>query len=122
MISDQSCDSSSSNNNNNNQNAKNATLSTDSSDSSNGSCESEPTMLKISEGEVRLIGIISTFLHVHPFGASVDYIWSYVQKVVPTMRPRELEVILAKFPSLFKQQWSGVGATLERKWVFVGFS
>lgn len=26
-------------------------------------------------------GIISTFLHVHPFGASIEYICSYLQRL-----------------------------------------
>lgn len=76
----------------------------------------------ISEKEGRLLGIISTFLHVHPFGASLDYIWSYAQKVLPALRPNQIEVLMTKFPILFKQEISGVGATLERKWVFVGFN
>lgn len=32
-------------------------------------------------------GVISTFLHVHPFGANIEYLWSYIQrldaKVIP---------------------------------------
>ncbi|XP_029458797.1 ecto-NOX disulfide-thiol exchanger 1 isoform X2 [Rhinatrema bivittatum] len=34
-----------------------------------------------SEKEVLLIGIISTFLHVHPFGANIEYLWSYLQQL-----------------------------------------
>uniref|UniRef100_A0A674G6R3 Ecto-NOX disulfide-thiol exchanger 2 n=1 Tax=Taeniopygia guttata TaxID=59729 RepID=A0A674G6R3_TAEGU len=34
-----------------------------------------------SEREVLLVGIISTFLHVHPFGASIEYICSYLQRL-----------------------------------------
>jgi len=26
-------------------------------------------------------GIISTFLHVHPFGANLEYLWSYIQRL-----------------------------------------
>lgn len=26
-------------------------------------------------------GIISTFLHVHPFGANIEYLWSYMQQL-----------------------------------------
>ncbi|TNN71267.1 Ecto-NOX disulfide-thiol exchanger 2 [Liparis tanakae] len=34
-----------------------------------------------SEREALLVGIISTFLHVHPFGASIEYICSYLQRL-----------------------------------------
>uniref|UniRef100_H3DE77 Ecto-NOX disulfide-thiol exchanger 2 n=1 Tax=Tetraodon nigroviridis TaxID=99883 RepID=H3DE77_TETNG len=34
-----------------------------------------------SEREAVLVGIISTFLHVHPFGASIEYICSYLQRL-----------------------------------------
>ncbi|ODM95530.1 Ecto-NOX disulfide-thiol exchanger 1, partial [Orchesella cincta] len=83
---------------------------------------SSDQIIGISEKEARLVGIISTFLHVHPFGASVDYIWSYAQKVLPMVRPNQIELLMTKFPSLFRQEVSGIGATFERKWVFVGFS
>eukprot|EP00072_Mus_musculus_P057801 XP_006541540.1 PREDICTED: ecto-NOX disulfide-thiol exchanger 2 isoform X16 [Mus musculus] len=34
-----------------------------------------------SEREALLVGIISTFLHVHPFGASIEYICSYLNRL-----------------------------------------
>ncbi|KAJ0049763.1 hypothetical protein NL108_003526, partial [Boleophthalmus pectinirostris] len=34
-----------------------------------------------SEREALLVGIICTFLHVHPFGASLEYICSYLQRL-----------------------------------------
>ncbi|KAL6040010.1 hypothetical protein STEG23_015576, partial [Scotinomys teguina] len=34
-----------------------------------------------SEREALLVGIISTFLHVHPFGASIEYICSYLHRL-----------------------------------------
>jgi len=76
----------------------------------------------IPEIEARLIGIISTFLNVHPFGASLEYIYSFSQKVLPTISGTAVQSLLLKFPSLFRQELSGVGASLERKWTFVGFS
>ncbi|XP_031718680.1 ecto-NOX disulfide-thiol exchanger 2-like isoform X5 [Anarrhichthys ocellatus] len=33
------------------------------------------------ERDALLVGIISTFLHVHPFGASIEYICSYLQRL-----------------------------------------
>lgn len=81
-----------------------------------------PQSIYITEKEARLIGIISTFLHVHPFGASLDYIWSYAQKTIPGVYPIQIEALMLKFTSLFRQEMTGIGATLERKWIFTGFS
>ncbi|XP_029462977.1 ecto-NOX disulfide-thiol exchanger 2 isoform X2 [Rhinatrema bivittatum] len=48
-----------------------------------------------SEREALLIGIISTFLHVHPFGASIEYICSYLQRLdTKNMYPAENGVIV----------------------------
>lgn len=66
-------------------------------------------------------GLISIFLHVHPFGAGVDYVWSFLQKLEPTLRPSEVESLMARFPLLFHQELSGIGANMERRWVFHGF-
>ncbi|XP_037036149.1 ecto-NOX disulfide-thiol exchanger 2 isoform X2 [Bradysia coprophila] len=71
--------------------------------------------------EARLIGLLSTFLVVHPFGASLDYIFSYVQRAAPNLRPKELEEILSRYGSIFNEEVSGVGAKIERKWKFCGF-
>lgn len=76
---------------------------------------------KIGLMEARLIGLLSTFLVVHPFGASLDYIFSYVQRAAPNLRPKELEEILSRYGSIFNEEVSGVGAKIERKWKFCGF-
>ena len=67
-------------------------------------------------------GLIATFLHIHPFGASVDYIWSYLQKMEPGLRPNEVESLMQRFPQVFKQELSGIGANMERRWQFSGFN
>ncbi|XP_073968679.1 ecto-NOX disulfide-thiol exchanger 1 isoform X2 [Rhodnius prolixus] len=77
---------------------------------------------KINESEARLIGLVTMFLHVHPFGASVDYIWSYVQKLEPGIRPCDVESLLVRFPTLFQQELSGIGANMERKWSVTVFA
>ncbi|KAK6625582.1 hypothetical protein RUM43_005881 [Polyplax serrata] len=71
--------------------------------------------------DARLIGLISTFLHVHPFGAGVDYIWSFLTKLDPAIKLTDVEALLNRFPSVFRQELSGIGATMERRWVFIGF-
>lgn len=76
---------------------------------------------KLSEKEAKLIGLIAIFLHVHPFGAGVDYVWSFLQKLEPTLRPSEVESLMARFPLVFHQELSGIGANMERRWLFCGF-
>ncbi|KAF2364359.1 RNA recognition motif domain [Trinorchestia longiramus] len=67
-----------------------------------------------------LIGLTSTFLHIHPKGASVDYIWSYIQQFDKEIKPIDVEGMLNQFPTVYKQITTGVGACLERKWIFTG--
>ncbi|XP_043927642.1 ecto-NOX disulfide-thiol exchanger 1 [Protopterus annectens] len=74
-----------------------------------------------SEKEALLIGIISTFLHVHPFGANLEYLWSYVQQLDTKISASEIEMLLMRLPQMFKQEFTGVGATLEKRWKFCGF-
>ncbi|RVE58486.1 hypothetical protein OJAV_G00209770 [Oryzias javanicus] len=74
-----------------------------------------------SEKEALLLGIISTFLHVHPFGANLEYLWSYIQRLDAKVTAVELERLMVRLPSMFKQELSGVGANLEKRWKFCGF-
>uniref|UniRef100_A0A669CJP2 Ecto-NOX disulfide-thiol exchanger 2 n=1 Tax=Oreochromis niloticus TaxID=8128 RepID=A0A669CJP2_ORENI len=66
-------------------------------------------------------GIISTFLHVHPFGASIEYICSYLQRLDTKINPNEVESLLSRLPCTFRQELTGVGASLEKRWNFCGF-
>uniref|UniRef100_A0A673IQ68 Ecto-NOX disulfide-thiol exchanger 1-like n=1 Tax=Sinocyclocheilus rhinocerous TaxID=307959 RepID=A0A673IQ68_9TELE len=66
-------------------------------------------------------GIISTFLHVHPFGANIEYLWSYIQRLDTKISAGELERLMVRLPNMFQQEFSGVGATLEKRWKFCGF-
>ena len=66
-------------------------------------------------------GLIACFLNVHPQGATVDYIWSYLTQLVPLVKQREVEDVIGRFPSLFQQVVSGVGASLERRCSFAGY-
>ncbi|XP_029297168.1 ecto-NOX disulfide-thiol exchanger 2-like isoform X2 [Cottoperca gobio] len=74
-----------------------------------------------SERDALLVGIISTFLHVHPFGASIEYICSYLQRLDTKINTSEVEALLSRLPCTFSQQLSGVGASLEKRWNFCGF-
>lgn len=78
--------------------------------------------LSIDKGLIKNVsGLISIFLHVHPFGAGLDYIWSYLQKLDPSLRTSEVEMVMARFPSMFQQELSGIGANMERRWIYAGY-
>lgn len=79
-------------------------------------------MQVIIDFDAKFIGLISTFLNVHPFGASSDYIWSYMHKIDSSCNSQMIETLLRKYPAVFKEEISGVGAKIERKWLFNGFS
>uniref|UniRef100_A0A8C6WIA8 Ecto-NOX disulfide-thiol exchanger 2 n=1 Tax=Neogobius melanostomus TaxID=47308 RepID=A0A8C6WIA8_9GOBI len=74
-----------------------------------------------SEREALLVGIMSTFLHVHPFGASLEYICSYLQRLDSKISTGEVEALLSRLPCTFRQELTGVGASLEKRWNFCGF-
>lgn len=74
------------------------------------------------ERDAKLVGIISAFLNVHPFGAGLDYIWSYVSKLESNLKPSDIEVLMTRFPSVFKQELMGIGANIERRWLFNAFN
>lgn len=77
---------------------------------------------RVDEDEARIISLVSAFLVVHPFGASTDYVWSYVNRFVPTVRPKGLEEILGRYGNLFAEDVTGIGAKIERKWRYQGFA
>lgn len=77
---------------------------------------------QLNERDAKLIGVISAFLNVHPFGAGLDYIWSYVSKLESNLRPSDIELLMTRFPTVFKQELVGIGANIERRWIFNAFS
>ncbi|KAM6952495.1 ecto-NOX disulfide-thiol exchanger 2 isoform 5-T5 [Lycodopsis pacificus] len=86
-----------------------------------GPTERTPPSPVHSEREALLVGIISTFLHVHPFGASIEYICSYLQRLDTKINTGEVEALLSRLPCTFRQELTGVGASLEKRWNFCGF-
>lgn len=77
--------------------------------------------------EARLIGLISSFLVVHPvFGASLENITTYVQQVSMTICAKDVENILRRYKNIFNEidsQPNGAESsiTTDRKWKFSGF-
>ncbi|XP_038172166.1 ecto-NOX disulfide-thiol exchanger 2 isoform X2 [Arvicola amphibius] len=74
-----------------------------------------------SEREALLVGIISTFLHVHPFGASIEYICSYLHRLDSKICTNDVECLMTRLQHTFRQEMTGVGASLEKRWKFCGF-
>ena len=89
---------------------------TDTSDAPGASSSTPTDTRPISQREAKFVGLIATFLHVHPFGASVDYICSYLQRLDFVIRAGECEQLLEGLPTVFRQELKGVGAMLERRW------
>uniref|UniRef100_A0A3Q2CDS8 Ecto-NOX disulfide-thiol exchanger 2 n=1 Tax=Cyprinodon variegatus TaxID=28743 RepID=A0A3Q2CDS8_CYPVA len=79
------------------------------------------TLQKLQSTQTIQVRIISTFLHVHPFGASIEYICSYLQRLDTKINPSEVEALLSRLPCTFRQELTGVGASLEKRWNFCGF-
>lgn len=90
---------------------------------------SEGNRQMIDVDEARLIGLISSFLVVHPFGASLENISKYVQQVSMQLHAKDVEDILDRYKTIFNamdSQQNGVESsssiTTERKWKFCGFN
>ncbi|CAH2055668.1 unnamed protein product, partial [Iphiclides podalirius] len=71
--------------------------------------------------EAKLISILTAFLLVHPLGASLDYLVSYVRSLTPNVTQAMVHQILQKYTDVFCCKTSGVGATIEHRWNYVTF-
>ncbi|XP_062555389.1 ecto-NOX disulfide-thiol exchanger 2 [Armigeres subalbatus] len=83
--------------------------------------KSPPPPAVIDPKEAKVITLVSAFLVVHPHGASIDYIWSYVNRYVPELKSKQVEEVLQRYSDLFREEMSGVGAKIVRNWKFSGF-
>lgn len=78
----------------------------------------------IDANEARLIGLISSFLVVHPFGASLDNILAYVQQVSAQLRAKDVKTVLHRYKSIFSETQPNVAESSingDHKWKFCGF-
>ncbi|XP_063537883.1 ecto-NOX disulfide-thiol exchanger 2-like [Cydia strobilella] len=71
--------------------------------------------------EAKLISILTAFLMVHPLGASVDYLVSYVRSMTPNVTQATVQEILQKYDDVFRRVTSGVGASIETRWCYITF-
>ncbi|XP_035228734.1 ecto-NOX disulfide-thiol exchanger 2-like isoform X2 [Stegodyphus dumicola] len=72
----------------------------------------------LTQMEVHLITLISVFLYVRPFGASSENICYYLRRFYPTVIVEDVENLMKRFPSIYKESFVGIGASLARKWFF----
>ncbi|XP_071489520.1 ecto-NOX disulfide-thiol exchanger 1-like [Diadema antillarum] len=82
----------------------------------------EASFIAMDTKRASMIGLLSIFLNVHPFGASTEYLWSYMQRVNPSITMSDIEALLNAYPTLFRQDLFGVGATLEKRWRYTLFA
>ncbi|GFU05227.1 ecto-NOX disulfide-thiol exchanger 1, partial [Nephila pilipes] len=87
----------------------------------NSSTQCIPEIVNVTDIDSHIASLIAIFLNAHPFGANIDYICSYVVKTHSALTARDTESLMRKFPRLFREESTGIGATLEKKWAFVGF-
>ncbi|XP_013141481.1 PREDICTED: ecto-NOX disulfide-thiol exchanger 2-like isoform X2 [Papilio polytes] len=71
--------------------------------------------------DAKLISILTAFLMVHPLGATLDYLVSYVKSMTPNVTQATVLQILQKYTDVFQCKTSGVGATIEHRWSFITF-
>lgn len=88
----------------------------------------EKCVRNIDGNEARLIGLISAFLVVYPFGASLDYISNYIRQMSIGIdnNVKDIETILRKYKNIFCEISMSSASdndtkTTEIKWKFSGF-
>lgn len=80
----------------------------------------------INDNEACLIGLISSFLVIHPFGASLENIFTYVQRIVTNVRIQHVEKVLRRYRSIFHEidvqsSDTEISLSTQNTWTFCGF-
>ncbi|GBP15415.1 Ecto-NOX disulfide-thiol exchanger 2 [Eumeta japonica] len=71
--------------------------------------------------DARLIGIMSAFWQVHPQGASLDYVVSYVRALFPHVLQSAVHNVLQRYDDVFACTTTGVGVNIEHRWSFIAY-
>ncbi|CAH0718978.1 unnamed protein product, partial [Brenthis ino] len=79
------------------------------------------TDTSVPSSEAMLISILTAFLLVHPLGASLDYLVSYVKSMISNITQSTVLSTLKKYENIFHCSTTGVGACIEHKWTFISF-
>lgn len=74
--------------------------------------------------EAHLIGLLSAFLIVYPFGASLDVISTYIREISMELCNSDIEIILKKYKNIFCEMPKASSTSDDvqiPKWKFSGF-
>ncbi|XP_026736920.1 ecto-NOX disulfide-thiol exchanger 2-like [Trichoplusia ni] len=96
-------------------------LSLDSINAKTTQPSADVTTTEVNASEAKLISLLSAFLMVHPLGATLDYLVSYVKSLAPSVTQSAVHDVLKKYSDVFRRKTTGVGACIEHKWEFVIF-
>ncbi|CAH0746693.1 unnamed protein product [Diatraea saccharalis] len=80
-----------------------------------------PDDIKLSYSDAKLISVLTAFLLVHPLGATLDYIVSYVRSMIPGVTHDAVNSVLQNYTDIFRRKTTGVGSNIEHKWEYVTF-
>lgn len=76
--------------------------------------------------EAKIIGLASTFLAIHPNGARVFDIWTYVNNLLPNLKLHELNEALLRYGNLFEATGNTNNnnnlSHIDQTWRFTGFA
>lgn len=76
--------------------------------------------VRIVEKEACLIAAIGAFLNFHRFGESIECICKYLLKINLTVTTEDIEHLMNKFPTVFKEESVKDDVGLKKNWTVVG--
>uniref|UniRef100_G3PZU6 Ecto-NOX disulfide-thiol exchanger 1/2 domain-containing protein n=1 Tax=Gasterosteus aculeatus TaxID=69293 RepID=G3PZU6_GASAC len=76
--------------------------------------------VKLSKQSLVLFSCLCSGMRVHPFGASIEYVCSYLQHLDNKCNTSEVEALLARLLCTHGQEITGISASLEKRWKFCG--
>lgn len=81
-----------------------------------GDTDGSSSEVEVKASEAKLISLLSAFLIVHPLGATLDYLVSYIKSLAPSVTQSAVQEVLKKYTDVFHRKTTGVGARIEHKW------
>ncbi|CAH0663774.1 unnamed protein product [Spodoptera exigua] len=72
----------------------------------------------VNASEAKLISLLSAFLVVHPLGATLDYLVSYIKSMHSNVTQVSVLDVLQKYTDVFRCKTNGVNTSIEPVWFF----
>ncbi|KAF9424353.1 hypothetical protein HW555_000492 [Spodoptera exigua] len=72
----------------------------------------------VNASEAKLISLLSAFLVVHPLGATLDYLVSYIKSMHSNVTQVSVLDVLQKYTDVFRCKTNGVNTSIEPTWFF----